>query len=198
MIKLLIIFLLILLFIFIIKNKNEYFSTLFSENIFNYEQLDNTNVDCKTPLNMILKKNVDLKKCASTCNETMLCQSFKYIPKGKIKEYNINSIVRNIYHFNGDEILLKYDTYKSPGFEIFKNSKLAGKVFVITGSLNSMTRSIVKEKIDKYNARLSNSISSNTDFLILGDNPGSKFKKAKQLNIKIINEKDFLTILENS
>ena len=55
-----------------------------------------------------------------------------------------------------------------------------------------------KEIIEKHNARLSTSVSNNTDFLILGDNPGSKFEKAKQLNIKIINEKEFLNMLENS
>ena len=67
-----------------------------------------------------------------------------------------------------------------------------------TGSLAMMKRTIIKQEIEKHNARLSSSISNNTDFLILGDNPGSKFEKAKQLNIKIINEEDFLTMLESS
>ena len=82
--------------------------------------------------------------------------------------------------------------------QTFKDSKLSGKVFVITGSLNRMTRSRVKESIDQHNARLSSAVSNNTDFLILGDSPGSKLKKAKQLNIKIINEEVFLTMLESS
>ena len=81
---------------------------------------------------------------------------------------------------------------------ILKDSKLSGKTFVISGSLNTMKRSIVKEQIEKNNARLSSSISNNTDFLILGNNPGSKFDKAKKMNIKIINEEEFLTMLENS
>ena len=82
--------------------------------------------------------------------------------------------------------------------EIIIDSKLSGKIFVITGSLVVMKRSMVKEKIEKNNARLSTSISNNTDFLILGDNPGSKFEKAKKMKIKIINEEEFLIMLENS
>ena len=79
-----------------------------------------------------------------------------------------------------------------------ENSKLSGKTFVITGSLETMKRSLLKQKIELHNARLSNSISNNTDFLILGENPGSKLEKAKKMNIKIINEKEFLTIVENT
>ena len=82
--------------------------------------------------------------------------------------------------------------------EILKDSKISGKVFVITGSLNRMTRSMAKESIDQHNARLSSTVSNNTDFLILGDSPGNKFEKAKKLAVKIINEKEFLTMLENS
>ena len=73
---------------------------------------------------------------------------------------------------------------------------------VVVESLSQKTPTIVSKYtpwkiIEKNNARLSSSVSNNTDFLILGDNPGSKFEKAKQLNIKIINEKEFLTMLEN-
>ena len=81
---------------------------------------------------------------------------------------------------------------------IFRDSKLAGKIFVITGSLKNIKRAEAKKAIEKYNARLNSSISSNTNFLILGENPGSKFGKAKKLNVKIINEEEFLTMLENT
>ena len=79
-----------------------------------------------------------------------------------------------------------------------KQSKLSGKIFVITGSLTGLKRSIVKEKIQENNARLSGSISNKTDFLILGDKPGSKFEKAKAMNVKIINEEEFLKMLEDA
>ena len=75
---------------------------------------------------------------------------------------------------------------------------LSRKKFVITGSLKKLTRAQVKQKIEFYDARLSSSISKNTDFLILGENPGSKLNKAKQMNIQIINEEQFLTMLEDA
>ena len=77
-----------------------------------------------------------------------------------------------------------------------KHSKISGKTFAITGSLIALKRFEVKKKIEEYDARLSSSISKKTDFLILGDNPGSKFEKAKELDITIINEKELLKILE--
>ena len=82
--------------------------------------------------------------------------------------------------------------------QINKESILSGKKFVITGSLKKLTRAQVKQKIEFYDARLSSSISKNTDFLILGENPGSKLNKAKQMNIQIINEEQFLTMLEDA
>ena len=78
-----------------------------------------------------------------------------------------------------------------------KNSKISGKIFAITGSLTLMKRAIVKEKIEEHNARLASNISKNTNYLILGGNPGSKLEKAKKLNITIINEQEFLTLLRN-
>ena len=55
-----------------------------------------------------------------------------------------------------------------------------------------MKRSQIKNEIERQNARLSTTISKNTNFLILGENPGSKFEKAKKMNVKIINEEEFL------
>ena len=55
----------------------------------------------------------------------------------------------------------------------------------------------MKQKIEEQNARLSSAVSSKTDFLILGDSPGNKFEKAKKMNVKIINEKQFLEMLED-
>ena len=109
----------------------------------------------------------------------------------------------NIEHFNDEnnvQIIQKCIdagiTFKKQN--IITDSKLSDKTFVMTGSLSTMKRSQIKNQIEKHNARLSNSISKNTDFLILGENPGSKFEKAKKMNVKIINEKEFLIMLENN
>ena len=76
-----------------------------------------------------------------------------------------------------------------------RNKVLLGKVFALTGSLNELSRDKAKERIKELGGRISEDISKNTDFLILGRNPGSKFEKAKKLNIKTINEKEFLLLI---
>lgn len=73
--------------------------------------------------------------------------------------------------------------------------KLAGSSFVLTGSLVTLTRSQAKEKVKAYGGKVLSSISPKTNFLIAGEKPGSKHKKAKTLGIKIIDEKEFLTMI---
>ncbi len=75
--------------------------------------------------------------------------------------------------------------------------KLDNKKFVLTGSLDSFTRDEAKEKIVKLGGEVSSSVSSKTDYLVVGIDPGSKLDKAKKENVKIINEKEFLNILKS-
>jgi DNA ligase (NAD+) len=82
------------------------------------------------------------------------------------------------------------------GYEKVKiENKLAGLTFVITGSLESMSREEAEEKIRFLGGQASNSVSKETDYLVLGENPGSKLAKAKKLGIKIIAEKELLNML---
>jgi DNA ligase (NAD+) len=76
-----------------------------------------------------------------------------------------------------------------------KNEKLKGKIFVLTGILKAMNREEAKEKIKLLGGEISESISKKTDYLIVGKKPGSKLEKAKKLDIKIINEQEFLKII---
>ncbi|NQU82782.1 MAG: NAD-dependent DNA ligase LigA [Parcubacteria group bacterium] len=73
--------------------------------------------------------------------------------------------------------------------------KLKSKTFVLTGSMESLTRDEVKEKIRALGGDISSSVSKNIDFVVAGANPGSKLTKAEKLNIKILKEKDFLKML---
>ncbi|ASP27881.1 NAD-dependent DNA ligase [Spiroplasma corruscae] len=75
------------------------------------------------------------------------------------------------------------------------NSPIAGKSFVITGTL-SKPRNYFVELIESNGGKVLNSISKSTNFLLAGDEAGSKLTKAKNLNINIINEEVFLNILE--
>ncbi len=70
------------------------------------------------------------------------------------------------------------------------------KIFVLTGELENFTRDQAKEKIREMGGSVSSSVSKKTDFLLFGKNPGSKFQKAKKLNIPLLSEKEFINMLE--
>jgi DNA ligase (NAD+) len=76
------------------------------------------------------------------------------------------------------------------------SNKLAGKKFVLTGSLKQMPRSKAKEKILYLGGEVNESVSKNTDFVVAGESPGSKYEKAKKLGVKILNEKQFLGMIK--
>jgi len=90
---------------------------------------------------------------------------------------------------------------ESAGVEIEKfrhgtrTGELAGKIFVLTGSLKSMSRNDAKKKIRMAGGEVSESISHKTSYVISGKEPGSKLEKAKKLEVKIIDEKEFLKLL---
>src|SRR6266487_4003653 len=73
---------------------------------------------------------------------------------------------------------------------------LAGKMFVLTGTLPSMTRDEASVKIEAVGGHVSSSVSKKTDYVLAGDEAGSKLEKAKKLGVKIIGEKEFRRILE--
>ncbi len=76
------------------------------------------------------------------------------------------------------------------------NPSIKDKSFVITGTL-SIKRDELKDKIITNGGKVIDSVSKKTDYVILGDNPGSKYDKAMKLGIKILNEKEILDMLEN-
>jgi len=73
--------------------------------------------------------------------------------------------------------------------------KLAGQTFVITGSLNTMSREAAKAKLQALGAKITESVSKNTNYVVVGTDPGSKLAKAQSLGVKIINEDELLKIL---
>ena len=75
--------------------------------------------------------------------------------------------------------------------------KFEGKTFVITGSLESLSRSKAKEIIQKHGGRASSSVSSKTDYLVAGERAGSKLINAQKFGIKILSEKEFLDMINN-
>ncbi|MCD6155525.1 MAG: NAD-dependent DNA ligase LigA, partial [Candidatus Atribacteria bacterium] len=77
-----------------------------------------------------------------------------------------------------------------------KSSFFAGKVFVITGALERFSRDEAKKIIEEKGGKVANAVSSRTDFLIVGKNPGSKLREAENRKIPILTEEEFYKTLD--
>ncbi|WP_373898041.1 NAD-dependent DNA ligase LigA [Haloimpatiens sp. FM7315] len=71
-----------------------------------------------------------------------------------------------------------------------KENNFNDKTVVVTGSLKNYSRTEIKDKLESLGAKVSSSVSKKTDYLLIGEKPGSKFEKASQLGIKIISEEE--------
>lgn len=71
-----------------------------------------------------------------------------------------------------------------------------GKTFVLTGSLSSLTRDAAKSLIKKLGGKVASAVSVKTDYLVAGDNPGSKYDEAEKLGVPILTEAEFLKLLK--
>ena len=79
-----------------------------------------------------------------------------------------------------------------------QNNFLYGKKIVVTGSLNKYTRKEIENLIETNGGNTSSSVSKVTDYVISGDNPGSKKDKAKEFNVPILTEDEFIELLNNN
>jgi DNA ligase (NAD+) len=109
------------------------------------------------------------------------------------------SVARDIIEFfneshNQDIIralqtLLTIEDFVPP---IVSENPFRGKILVFTGTLETMTRQEAKAKAEQLGAKLSGSISAKTDYLIAGADAGSKLKKARELNVTIMSEEEWV------
>ncbi|MEA2022018.1 MAG: NAD-dependent DNA ligase LigA, partial [Candidatus Caldatribacteriota bacterium] len=76
-----------------------------------------------------------------------------------------------------------------------KTQRLQEKQFVLTGVLKDFTRTQAKELISKLGGRVTGSVSKKTDYVVAGEGPGSKYQKARELGVTIINEEEFKRII---
>ncbi len=111
-------------------------------------------------------------------------------------------IAKNIvYYFNDPDNLEMIESMFNQGLKLSnpffenKNNHLSETKFVFTGNLNNWTRLEAESAVEKLGGRGTTSVSSQTDYLVVGRNPGSKLNKAENLGIKIINEKEFENLI---
>ena len=112
-------------------------------------------------------------------------------------------LASNIYNFFRDEDSIKLiNDLKEIGLNmnylgdaVKQNEKLLNKRIVVTGTLKNYSRDEVQELIEKNGGLWSSSVSKNTFAVVVGDNPGSKYDKAKELGITIWNEEEFEDII---
>ena len=79
---------------------------------------------------------------------------------------------------------------------VVKDTRFAGKTFVLTGALSKFTREEATEKIEAFGGKASGSVSKKTSFVVVGENAGSKERKARELGIPILTEDEFLELLK--
>jgi len=79
---------------------------------------------------------------------------------------------------------------------VIADTRFAGKIFVLTGALSKFTREEATEKIELLGGKASGSVSKKTSFVVVGENAGSKERKARELGIPILSEDDFLAMIQ--
>ncbi len=76
-----------------------------------------------------------------------------------------------------------------------QKEEIAGKTFVFTGTLTNFTREEAQALVEKYGGKSASSVSKKTDYVVIGENAGSKAETARQLGVKILNEAEFLELI---
>ncbi len=107
---------------------------------------------------------------------------------------SLKNYFRDPHHLDELKDLLKFVHPKAPK-KISKSSKLTGKIFVLTGTLPKLSRSDATRMIEDQGGKVSSSVSKKTDYVLAGEEAGSKLEKARELGIQILDEKEFIKIL---
>ncbi|MDH5692450.1 MAG: NAD-dependent DNA ligase LigA [Gammaproteobacteria bacterium] len=111
-------------------------------------------------------------------------------------------IVTFFHQPHNREVLLKLAKagihWPEPKIVDASEQRLKGKTFVLTGTLSEMTRDEAKAKLQALGAKVTGSVSKKTDFVVAGTEAGSKLDKANALGVQVLNEKDFIELLNET
>jgi len=192
---------------------------IFSLKIEDFLDLDGfANKMAENALNSILSsKKIEMNRFIQSFNiknvgketATLLASNFKNpedIMRASLEELisikDIGEITaRNIYEWFRNKDNIKFlRKLREAGIEIIdekKGTTLAGKKFLITGTLPSLSRDVIKKKIRLMGGKVLESVSSKIDYIIVGKNPGSKLNRSKRLKIEELSEADFLKMIDS-
>ena len=135
---------------------------------------------------------------------TKILTAYRSIPVDVLQQISdigpvVAQSIYNWFHDDGHVALLK--KLHATGIRVVHETargsrKLNGKTFVLTGTLSSITREQAKERIREAGGSMSGSVSYRTDYVVAGKNPGTKLKNAREQNVTILTEREFLNILK--
>ncbi|WP_293447285.1 NAD-dependent DNA ligase LigA [Persephonella sp.] len=113
-------------------------------------------------------------------------------------------VARSIYDFfHNEQNINMIKELKSLGVQTCKEKEekvqhiFDGKTFVFTGALKCCSREVAQEIVERLGGHATNSVSRKTSYVVVGENPGSKFRKAQQLGVKTINEEQFIQMIKD-
>jgi DNA ligase (NAD+) len=148
-----------------------------------------------------------------TYNAKLIAKEFPSIDKLKdatcealleIKGIGENTATSVVSFFKNKKNLSVIEKLKKAGVSMEGKAKkeeklpFSGKSFVFTGELENYSRREAQDLVESLGARAVNSVSKNTDYVVAGENPGSKFENAKKLGVKVIGEEEFLKIISET
>jgi DNA ligase (NAD+) len=142
----------------------------------------------------LTRKFLDLEKLAATTEEKLMF----------LEDVGPKVAKSIVFFFSQPENRELIKKLKEAGLKFKETTEktgpqpLQGLTFVLTGTLSSMTRDQAKEKIERLGGTISSSVSKKTDYLIVGEEPGSKLDKAQELGARILTEKEFLQMIEEA
>jgi DNA ligase (NAD+) len=118
---------------------------------------------------------------------------------GPVVANHLVTFFREPHNITVIDALLKQEIYwPKPEVKSKEALTLSGQIFVLTGSLSSLTREKAKEKLIALGAKLSESVSKKTHFVVAGEEAGSKLNKAQALGVPVLDEAAFLALLKKS
>jgi DNA ligase (NAD+) len=148
------------------------------------------NVGVKTAKDLVKRfKNIDNIEKATYDELISVSDIGGIVAKSIIDFFSEEKVIATI-----DELLELGVTPKYEENEV-KENPFEGKTVVVTGSLASYSRTEIKEKLESLGAKVSGSVSKKTDYVIVGEDAGSKYTKALELGLKILSEEDFNSLI---